>query len=58
MNGIVNEKKGHNIVNNKNYQFRGILLSNIFSFAIMNDKKATVVNDKKVKNMNDKRSQL
>ena len=49
MNGIVNEKKGHNIVNNKNYQFRGILSSNIFSLAIMNDKKATIVNDKKVK---------
>ena len=60
MNGIVNEKKGHNMVNDKNYQLRGFV-GQIFSqlqLRIMNDKKVTIVNDRKVKNMNDKRSQL
>ena len=36
MNDIVNDKKGHNFVNDKTYWFTGILWYNIFSFSVKN----------------------
>ena len=33
---IVNDKKGHNFVNDKTYWFTGILWYNIFSFSVRN----------------------
>ena len=36
MNDIVNNKKGHNFVNDKNYWFTEILWYNIFSFSVRN----------------------
>ena len=36
MNDIVNDKKGHNFVNDKTYWFIGILWYNIFSFSVRN----------------------
>ena len=36
MNDIVNDKKGHNFVNDKNYWFTGILWYNIFSSSVRN----------------------
>ena len=36
MNDIVNDKKGHNFVNDNTYWFTGIPWYNIFSFSVRN----------------------